>query len=374
MEPRNDLLACLSIVRDPRVVSRSKHNLIDILVITICAVICGADSWDEIEEFGEAHEEWFKDFLELPSGIPSHDTFARVLSLLDTEELQASFVEWVRGILRAGIKRHVALDGKTIRRSGDGKHGKSAVHMLQALATEEGMLIGQRETCEKSNEITAIPELLKVLALEGCIVTIDAIGCQKDIAKAIRKKKSDYVLAVKENQHELYGDIKLYLGEQAGNGFKHARHDYYETSEKGHGREENRKYWITESIGWLNSLKSWDGLKSIGMAESTRIIDGKETRERRYYITSLKADAQEFGRSVRNHWRIENSCHWLLDVCFREDECRKRVRRSAQNFAVIRRIALNVLKRDQTTKRSIRGKRKRAGWDYEFFRTLVSQF
>lgn len=375
MEQEKGLIACLSIVRDPRVVERSKHNLIDILVITICAVLCGAEGWDEIEEFGESREEWFRKFLELPNGVPSHDTFARVMSLLDTEELQNSFIDWVSGVIRKGIGREVAaIDGKTLRRSGDRKSGKKAVHMIQALAAEEGMLIGQRETEEKSNEITAIPELLKVLELSGCIVTIDAMGCQKNIAKAIMNKKADYVLAVKENQEVLHGDIKLYLEEQIKNGFKNAGHDYYEISEKGHGREENRKYWITKDIGWLDSLSHWDGLRSIGVVENRRTIAGQSSTERRYYITSLGSEAREFARAVRNHWRVENSCHWVLDVCFREDDCRKRVRRSAQNSAVIRRIAFNILRKDKTSKRGIKGKRLKAGWDYNFLQSLLSKF
>lgn len=375
MEQEKSLIACLSIVQDPRVVERSKHNLIDILVITICAVLCGAESWDEIEAFGEIREEWLRKFLELPNGIPSHDTFARVMSLLDTEELQSSFVEWARGVIRQGIGREVvAIDGKTLRRSGDKKSGKKAVHMIQALSTEEGLLLGQRETEEKSNEITAIPELLKVLELNGCIVTIDAMGCQKDIAKAIVEKKCDYVLAVKENQEQLHGDIRLYLDEQIKNGFQNAGHDYYETGEKGHGRQEIRKYWVTSDIKWLYNRSHWVGLTSIGVVESRRTVEGQTAVERRYYITSLESEAREFARAVRRHWRVENSCHWILDVCFREDECRKRVRRSAQNFAVIRRIAFNILKKDKTTKHGIKHKRKKAGWNYDFLRSLLEKF
>lgn len=327
---QKDLIACLSIIRDPRVEGRCAHKLIDILVITICAVLCSAEGWDEIEEFGEIRKEWFDKFLELPNGIPSHDTFARVFSIIDSEELGKGFIEWVKGKVKDG-RKVIAIDGKTMRGSRDDGRGKKAIHMIQALATEEGILIGEKETGEKSNEITAIPELLNKLEIKGCIITIDAMGCQKKIVEKIVKKKADYVLAVKDNQQELAQDIRMYFDEQIAKEFKDVGYDYYEKSEKGHGREEVRKYWTIENSGWLQKRGEWKGIKSIGLVESTRTIKGQTTKQKRYYITSLKGEAKEFARAVRNHWKVE-SYHWILDVCFREDESRKRIRNSAKNF------------------------------------------
>jgi len=375
MFQKNDLVSHLSIIKDPRVQGRTRHNLKDILAITICAVICGAESWNDIEDFGHTKQEWFKRFLELSEGIPSHDTFQRVFSIIDSDQLQESFVCWMRDVFKKKAKKKViAIDGKTLRRSHDQKSGKKAIHMVQALATEEGLILAQQQTQEKSNEITAIPELLKMLELKGCIVTIDAMGTQKAIVEDIIEKKADYCLAVKENQQQLYKDIKLYLDEQTANNFEHTAYDYYETTEKGHGRKEIRKYWITETVQWLEQKDDWKGLKSIGVVESIRIINDQETIQRRYYISSLKSNVKEFGHAVRNHWKVENSCHWILDVCFREDDCRKRIRKSAQNFAVIRRMALNILRGDKKTKRGVKGKRLKAGWDSKYLEFLLKRF
>ena len=254
MEQKKDLIACLSVIRDPRVIGRSKYDLVELLVIVICAVLSGAEGWEEIEEFGYLREEWLRSFLELENGIPSHDTIARVLSIIDTDQLGKSFIEWVKGKIHKG-RKHIAIDGKTVCGSRDEKHGRKAVHMIQALATEEGILLGQKETAEKSNEITAIPKLLDILEVRGCVITIDAMGCQKKIVDKIIEKKADYVLAVKENQSELFQEIKVYLDEQVENDFKNGDYDYYESSEKGHGREEVRKYWTSESISWLVNIR-----------------------------------------------------------------------------------------------------------------------
>lgn len=372
MEQKKDLIECFMGIYDPRVQGRCSHHLIDIMVITICAVMCGAEGWDEIEEFGLAREEWFRRFLELPNGIPSHDTIARVFAIIDPKAVTEGFIEWVKGKVTEG-RKVIAIDGKTVRGSRDESRGKKAIHMVQAIATEEGLILGQEATREKSNEITAIPELLKKLEIKGCVITIDAMGCQKKIVEEIIKKKADYVLAVKDNQKELSEEVRLFLDEQIENKFKDSEYDYYKTSEKGHGREEVRRYWLTGNIDWLKREKKWKGIKSIGVVESERKVKGEVSKERRYYITSLNVDAQDFAKAVRNHWKVESS-HWMLDIGFREDESRKRNKNCAKNFAIIRRLVLNILRLEKTSKRGIKGKRLKAGWDAEYLAKLLKLF
>lgn len=372
MEQKKSLMECFVGIYDPRVKGRCSHQLIDIMVITICAVLCGAEGWDEIEEFGLSREEWFKGFLELPNGIPSHDTIARVFAIIDPKAVTESFIEWVKGKVSEG-RKVIAIDGKTARGSRDESKGKKAIHMVQAIATEEGIILGQEATKEKSNEITAIPKLLEKLEVKGCVITIDAMGCQKKIVEKIIKKKADYVLALKDNQKELSQAVQLFLDEQIEKGFTNAEYDYYETKEKGHGRKEARRYWVTGSIGWLKEQKEWHGIKSIGVVESERTVKGKTSTERRYYITSLDVDAEDFAKAVRNHWKVESS-HWMLDVGFREDESRKRNKNCAKNFAIIRRLALNILRLEKTSKRGIKGKRLKAGWDTEYLFKLLKLF
>lgn len=301
-----------SAITEPRESNR-RHKLIDIMTIALCAVICGADSWEDIEEFGHIKKDWFERFLELPHGIPAHDTFARVFSSIDPKEFQHAFIRWVEAV-RSVTKKVIAIDGKTLR--GSRQKDRSPLHVVSAWAHENRMVLGQTKTKEKSNEITAIPELLEVIALEGCIVTIDAMGCQKSIAERIIKKKADYVFGLKGNQGNLHDDVKLYFEDP---GFTDNAHDYYETIDGGHGRIETRRYWATSDIDWLSDRASWKNLATIVMVERERIVDGKTSGDRSYYITSLKTDARTIARAIRGHWGIENSLHWVLDVSFRED-------------------------------------------------------
>lgn len=358
-------------IEDPRIERGKLHNLMDIIAIAICAVICGADTWEDIELFGEAKHEWLKQFLELPNGIPSHDTFGRVFSIISPVEFQRSFLNWIKAISESIEREVVAIDGKTSRRSYDKSKGKGAIHMVSAWATANRVILGQVKTEDKSNEITAIPELLDILALKGCIVTIDAMGCQKTISAGIIEKEADYVLALKGNQGTLHEDIKLFFEDAKETGFKGIRHDFHETIDGDHGRIETRRYYTISDIEWLEGKADWKGLKSIGMVESEREIGEKVTKEIRYYISSLPGNAKQFGDAVRRHWGIENSLHWVLDVAFREDECRIRKGYAAENFAVLRHIALNLVRQEKSIKRGVKGKRLKAGWDNDYLGKIL---
>lgn len=358
-------------IEDPRIDRGKLHNLMDIIAIAICAVICGADTWEDMELFGEAKHEWLKQFLELPNGIPSHDTFGRVFSIISPVEFQRSFLNWIKAISESIEREVVAIDGKTSRRSYDRGKGKGAIHMVSAWATANRVVLGQVKTDDKSNEITAIPEFLDILALKGCIVTIDAMGCQKSIAAGIIEKEADYVLALKGNQGTLHEDIKLFFEDAKETGFKGIRHDFHETIDGDHGRIETRRYYTISDIEWLEGKADWKGLKSIGMVESKREIGEKVTKEIRYYISSLPGNAKQFGDAVRRHWGIENSLHWVLDVVFREDECRVRKGYAAENFAVLRHIALNLVREEKSIKRGVKGKRLKAGWDNDYLGKIL---
>ena len=361
-------------IKDPRKERTKLHLLKDILVMAVCATICGADNWEEIAEFGESKREWFATFLELANGIPSHDTFRRVFILLDNIELKTLFVEWLSATVSLSRGSLVNIDGKNLCGSREGLKGKKALNMVSAWASEQSVVLGQVRCEEKSNEITAIPELLKILSLAGCIVTIDAIGCQKEIVREIVEKEADYVISLKGNQGKLHKDIKDYLDWAERIGFKEIGYDYCQTLEKGHGRIEERRCWVTEEIGWLPEKEDWKNLKSVVMVESIREIIGKEpTVERRYFISSLEANAKELLRCVRGHWAIENQLHWCLDIGFREDANQVREAVSAENLATIRHIGINLLKQEKSSKRGIEGKRKKAGWD-ENYLLKVLQF
>lgn len=352
-------------ITEPRE-SNKRHKLIDIITIALCAVICGADTWEDIEEFGHTKKEWFERFLELPHGIPAHDTFARVFSSIDPKEFQQAFLSWIGAIQRVA-KGIIAVDGKTVRHSCT--KDSPPLHIVSAWAHENRMVLGQVKTKEKSNEITAIPELLQVLALEGCIVTIDAMGCQRAIAETIIKKKADYVFGLKGNQGTLHEDVKLYFEDSS---FKDHPYDYYETIDGDHGRIETRRYWSTSAIDWLSDQASWKDLSTIVMVERERMVDGKTSNETSYYITSLKSDAKTIAHAIRGHWGIENSLHWVLDIAFREDESRIRKDHAPANFAIIRHMALNLLRQETSSKRSIKGKRLKAGWDTGYLGKILN--
>jgi predicted transposase YbfD/YdcC len=343
-----------------------RHELLAILVIAVCAVICGAEGWEDIEEYGKAQADWFAEILDLPNGIPGHDTFRRVLSRLDPDELTQCFVSWttVRSDLSGG--EIVAIDGKTLRHSFDRAASTKAIHMVSAWAHRNRLVLGQVKGDDKSNEITAIPKLLKMLDLTGATVTIDAMGCQKEIAQVITEQGADYVLALKKNHSNLYEDVTLFLDDAQATDFAEIDHDYHETVDGDHGRIETRRYWITSAIDWLGAKASWANLQSLGLVESRREIGEKVEIERRYYLVSLPADGIRFGEAVRQHWGVENELHWVLDVSFNEDACRIRKDQGAQTFSVLRHIALNLLKRENPHKRGIKARRKRAGWDRDY--------
>lgn len=357
---------------DPRR-DNKRHKLIDIITIAICAVICNADSFEHITEFGQAKYEWLKGFLELPHGIPSADTFERVFSRIDPQEFKNCFMEWIHAICQLTKGEIIAVDGKTLRRSHDQSNGKSSIHMVSAWACANGFVVGQVKTEEKSNEITAIPALLRMLEIQGCIVTIDAMGCQKHIAKTIVEKNADYVFSLKGNQSNLHDDVKLFFQGQKKDDLKTGSFDYYETVDADHGKIEIRKYWTTSDIDWLQGKENWESLETVCMVERERQFDGKTERESSYYIGSIGNNAERFANAVRSHWAIENSLHWVLDVSFREDESRIRKGNAPENFAVLRHIALNMIKSETSLKKSIKSKRLRAGWDNDYLLRVLTR-
>jgi predicted transposase YbfD/YdcC len=360
------LIKHFSNMTDPRVDRSKRHLLIDIIVIGICAVICGADTWTEMEGYGRSKYEWLKGFLELPEGIPSHDTFGRVFRRLEPKEFQESFLSWIKAVNKITEGQVIAIDGKTLRRSFDKGKGKGAIHMVSAWATANNLVLGQVKVDEKSNEITAIPELIKMLEISGCIVTIDAMGCQKRIAELIIDKGADYVLALKGNHGDLHEDVEFFFEDVLKNGFGDFKYSFYEDTDGDHGRIETRRYWSVSDINWITQKEQWKGFTSICMVESERCIGDKKSIERRHFISSLGRDAKRLSHAIRGHWGIENSLHWVLDIAFREDESRIRKGYSPQNFAVLRHIALNLLKQEKTAKVGIKSKRLKAGWDNNY--------
>ena len=363
-------------VTDPRVDRTKEHKLIDILAIAICAIICGAEGWVDVELFGKSKQPWLATFLELPNGIPSHDTFGRVFSMIDAKQFQLAFIEWVWAVNQLIGRQIVNLDGKCLRGSDDEKLGKRAIYIVSAWAAENGIVLGQRKVDAKSNEITAIPELLKLLAIAGCIVTIDAMGTQTSIAQAIVDAEADYVLSVKENQGHLFEDLSMLFGVDRELNFKYASSlDYHKTVNKGHGRIDVRECWTTSNPAYLKlirNVENWTALRTIVMIVCTRIIGDQETKETRYYISSLPSNAERILHAVRKHWSIENELHWVLDVALNEDHSRVRKDQAPENLAVLRHIALNLLKQEKTARGGIHAKQLQAAWDQDYLLKVLA--
>jgi predicted transposase YbfD/YdcC len=375
--PGSAIIDHFAALTDPRVDRTKEHQLLDILTIALCAIVSGADEWVAMEAYGNAKREWFDTFLDLPNGIPSHDTFGRVFAALDPDQFQRCFLAWVQSTVALTNGAVVAVDGKTVRRSHDRGAGKAAIHMVSAWASANRLVLGQAAVAEKSNEITAIPALLAVLLLKGCIVTIDAMGCQTAIARTIIDREADYVLALKENQEALYDEVVHLFADAHATDFADYDYDAAETVDGGHARVEVRRYWTISdpvTLAHLDPDHAWAGLRGTGMVAAERREKGgvgKVTREARYYLTSL-TDAAAFGRAVRGHWGVENGLHWVLDIAFREDESRTRQGASAENLVVLRHIAVNLLKQERTAKVGIKNKRLKAGWDERYLLKVIA--
>ena len=349
-------------ITDPRQPWKIRHKLHEVIIMTICAVVAECEAWYQIEHYCKKKKDWFKENLKLKlkNGIPSHDTFERLFAMMDPKELEYSFGAWIGETVKLMKGETVSIDGKSICASADAEN--RAIHMVSAWANKQRLVLGQLKTDDKSNEITAVPQLLDMLEIEGCVVTADAMSCQRDIAKKITKKKADYVLGLKGNQNSLHEDVKLY--------FDHIEvNTKTVTKEKCHGRIETREYYLETELDWLTQKPDWTNLNGIGMVKSKVLEKGAVREETRYFITSL-TDVKDFAKATREHWGIENSLHWVLDVAFNEDRCRMRKDNSGENFAVIRRIALNLLKQDDS-KMSLKAKRHRCAYDDDFLLLIL---
>lgn len=362
-------------VEDPRVAYLVRHPLMNIITIALCAIIAGADNWSEVATFGERRKEWLGRFLDLSQGTPSHDTFSNLFGMLDPRQLQNGFISWVQAVYQRVRGEVVAVDGKNLRHSFDTASAQPMITMVNAWATEAELVLGQLKVDDASNEITAIPELLRLLDLQGCIVTIDAIGCQRDIAAQIVEQGADYLLAVKGNQEQLYEDIELFFRLAAENGFAQVDHTHARSVNKGHGRIEVRDCWAIsgeESLQFLRGYADWPRLQTIVRIDSQRRIGDKVAHETRFFISSLANDAHHLLHVKRSHWAIENELHWVLDIAFREDDSRVRLGHGAENLATLRQMALNLLKQEKSAKGGIHNKRLQAAWDEDYLIKVLS--
>jgi predicted transposase YbfD/YdcC len=378
--PAGPIFECFQCLEDPRDENLIDHKLLDIVVLTVCAVVSGANHWTEVESFGHAKEKWLRSFLELPHGIPSHDTIGDLFSRLDPEQFRACFLDWVKVTfdLITEIGDIVALDGKAVRRSHDSRLGKKAIHMVNAWASKASLVLAQVKVDDKSNEITALPTLLDMLELSGCIVTIDAMGCQKEIAQKVVDKGAHYVLAVKDNQPNLHRKIREMFTYAENVDFAHIESDKDSKTGKGHGRIETRTCWVIEEASHIFYIQGpretplWPGLKSIIKIQATRRIGDETSTETRYYISSLSEPASVMNTIVRSHWGVENSLHWVLDIAFREDESRVRKGNAPEILAILRQMALNLLRQEKTTKSGLQSKRLKAAWDTTYLMRVLS--
>ena len=367
----NDLQFHFTRVDDPRVTGRCKHLLPNIIAMAVAAMIGGADDWETIADFANARSEFFGKVLGLEHGTPSHDTFSRVFSLIDTAQFEQCYRDWVLSALTKQGRRLLAIDGKSVRRSHDRSRGDPPLHIVSAYASEAGLVLTQQKVEEKSNEINAIPVLLDRLDLRGCTVSIDAMGCQKSIAAKIVDRGGEYVFGLKGNQPRLAEQVEQQFQEWIASNFTGAPVDTFEQSEQHRGRRELRRVWSSNCLGAIGEASNWPQLKSIVMIESIRATAEGETVEQRYYISSCESNAAELAHAIRRHWAIENSVHWVLDMTFNEDQSRVRERVAAENLCLLRKIAMNTVRADSTRKASLRRKRRMAGWDSDYLATLL---
>jgi len=372
------LVTYFSEVNDPRVVGRTEHQLIDIIVITICAVVAGADGWEEITDYATEKEGLFRGFLELPNGIPTHHTVRRVIAAIDPESIRPCFVRWVQSLAGSKTGDVIAIDGKTSRGSGSRTRGKKPLHLVNAWSCGAGLVLGQVACHEKSNEITAIPELLDLLDIRDKIVTTDAMGAQKQIAQKVRDGGGDYVFQIKGSAGNIHDEAVALFAECRRRRWRGRTYDWYETQETGHGRKERRKYWVVEDEftgeWWRDRVyrkDTWPDLKALGVVQSWRTVNGVTSEEARYYLTSLGTDGEQLAKAVRGHWEVETKLHWVLDVVFREDENQSHTGHAPHNLGLIRKVALNMIKHAEGVTGSIKRRRRKAGWDDDTMLKIV---